>query len=529
MIARSKGMKIVNLALPCLAVLSLISACGPSNTTEADLYKTEPEAVRVNVLREAAAGDDQVTAFYEARDWSPGWNDGSARELSRALEGAWTHGIDPEYFIREISVRNASQREAALTKIALNYADALSNGMADPNEIFGIYAVEMNEADLTAGLTQALETGRIAAWLNSLAPQDDEYQALSAAYLRFRELSERDELAPIPDGEAIEPGDSDPRIPALAARLRADGYLRGDGRAAAGEGQDGETAQDSANLYTERLVEAVKAFQREQGITDDGVVGPDTVAVLSAGPGDRARQLALNLEARRWLPRDPSPDRIDVNLPAAQLTWYRDGRVADVRRVIVGSPANPTPHLANAFDQLVVNPPWNVPESIAAEEILPKGPQYLQANDMYVEDGRVVQRPGPQAALGAVKFDMQNPHAIYLHDTPAKTLFDQNERYLSHGCVRVEDAVGFARMIASAYGDAGEFNRLLASGQTSELDLNREVPVRLLYHTAFVDTGGQVAFRPDMYGFDARLAEALGIPAPEARSVSASEAVGIGP
>ncbi len=275
-------------------------------------------------------------------------------------------------------------------------------------------------------------------------------------------------------------------------------------------------------------MEAIKRFQTQQGVNDDGVIGADTIAILNAGPADRARQLALNLEVRRWMQRTPPATRIDVNTAAAVMTTYENGKIIDVRRAVVGKPDAATPNLSGAFSDLFVNPPWNVPQGIAEREILPKGVGYMREHDMYVEEGRVVQRPSPKASLGRVKFDMQNAHAIYLHDTPSKTAFAANERHGSHGCVRVDDAVGYARGLAEAAGLQSEFDAKLAKGATASVALKTAMPVRLMYQTAFVDRSGEIAFRPDVYGWDEQLAQALGMPAPMKRETRASD-IDVGP
>ena len=476
--------------------------------------QVKPAEVSAESLQKRA-GD--VRAFYADRQWRPAWTSAAAGQLNRALDGAWDHGIDPGGFKAMVSAQDPVGREIELTRAALAYAGALAHGLADPRAIFPIYDIEMNQPKLASGLSEALDHKNLARWLGGLAPQDAEYHKLSGAYLKFRELAKRPQPPAIPHGATMKPGESDPRIPQLAARLRSDDYL------------SGKDVRRSGDRYTDEIAAAVMAFQEEQGIAADGVVGPATLAVLNAGPEDRARQLALNLEARRWLSREVPPDRIDVNLPGAFLVLYRAGAEVERRRVVVGSPASQTPHLAYPFDQLIVNPTWTVPQRIAEEEILPKGPDYMAARNMSLVDGRVVQQTGPEAALGLVKFDMQNQYAIYLHDTQAKDLFDTNGRYYSHGCVRVQGAVDFARRLAQHHGKGDEFDRKLASGNTAVVELGAPVLVRLLYHTAFVDERGKVAFRPDMYGWDAALAAALGAPAPMARDVDAAGVVSLGP
>jgi murein L,D-transpeptidase YcbB/YkuD len=242
---------------------------------------------------------------------------------------------------------------------------------------------------------------------------------------------------------------------------------------------------------------------------------------------DRARSLAVNLERRRWLERAPPATRIDVNIGAATLIYVRDGRVADSRRAVVGEPGHETPELASPLYRLVANPTWTVPRSIEAREIAPKGEAYLRRNNMERRDGWIVQRSGPRNSLGLVKFDLRNDQEIYLHDTPAKALFAEADRHASHGCVRVADALGFARMIAGDQGVEEEWQRALATGEESFVPLPRPIPVRLFYHTAFVDHG-RILFAPDAYGWDEDVAEALGLPR-RPRPAAATAARDLGP
>jgi L,D-transpeptidase YcbB len=255
------------------------------------------------------------------------------------------------------------------------------------------------------------------------------------------------------------------------------------------------------------------------------------VAAAQGGPPpallDRARSLAVNLERRRWLERTPPATRIDVNTGAATLAYIRDRRVADTRRAVVGEPGHETPELASPLYRLVANPTWTVPRSIEEREIAPKGDAYLRRNNMERRDGWIVQQSGPRNSLGLVKFDLRNDQEIYLHDTPAKALFGANDRHASHGCVRVQDALGFAATIAADAGVEAEWRRALATGEESFVPLPRPIPVRLFYHTAIVENG-RVLFLPDVYGWDEEVAVALGLP-PRPRAAAAARRGDLGP
>jgi L,D-transpeptidase YcbB len=183
--------------------------------------------------------------------------------------------------------------------------------------------------------------------------------------------------------------------------------------------------------------------------------------------------------------------------------------------VVVGKPETETPQLGSPIYRLVANPTWTVPRSIQSKEIAGKGNSYLRRNNMAWKDGWIVQQPGPQNSLGLVKFDMKNEHQIYLHDIPAKQLFGEVQRQRSHGCVRVEDALGFAEILARDEGILDAWHKARATGKESFVPLPREIPVRLFYQTVLLDEAGAPVIRADPYGWNDRISAALGFPASE--------------
>lgn len=377
----------------------------------------------------AAVSDPRVTRFYEARQWRTAWTPQAEAALTAAIGEAERHALDKDDYLGPLArAASPAAREAALSLAALSYAEALARGRTDPARGRETYTIPRPNPDLAAGLNRALEGNGLPAWLAGLAPGDEDYRALSQAYVQ-------------------------------------------------------------ANAQVTRAE------------------GSPPAALL-----ERARTLAVNLERRRWLERAPAETRIDVNTGAAILTYWRDGRAADTRRTVVGEPGNETPELASPLYRLAANPTWTVPRSIQEAEIEPRGDAYMRRQNMTWRDGWIVQQSGPRNSLGLVKFDLQNDQEIYLHDTPAKSLFGEEERHASHGCVRVQDALGFARMIAQDSGVLDAWNEARAKSEESFVPLPRPIPVRLLYHTAFV-RDGRVAIVPDAYGWDEDVAEALGLPA----------------
>lgn len=445
-----------------------------------------------------------VRAFYEMNGWRPVWNTAAVRKLQTAAGNAERHGLSPADFFDFVGLAaDPASAEIRTTAAAMTYARVLAEGRVRPETVEDLWEMQKNRVDLPAGLTDAVGRDRLVEWYDGLAPTDIGYSNLSAGYVRYRRLIRDGGWPAFRPGATIEPGASDNRIPVLIQRLVAEGDL---------SAADGARLTAQGLVYGPELQTAVQGFQARHGLVNDGRIGTGTQRSLSASAEDRARQIALNLERRRWLKRDLAPERIEVNTAAAIMVYWKDGRPVHSNRVVCGSPSNQTPSLEKPFASVVANPPWYVPAGIARNEILPRGPGYLASQNMYVVNGQVIQRAGPTAALGYVKFELRDSYAIFLHDTPSKAAFNLAMRQRSHGCVRVQNAVEFARLLLSPDPEKlGEFDAAQASRQTERIQTGREITVRLLYWTAFVDGQGRVAFREDVYERDAKLAQALGI------------------
>lgn len=538
---KSRVMAAAGAALLALAGcdnLPMVGNGGGGSSSEA------PQIAAAELQR--AVQDPRVRRFYEARSWRAVWSGEHEQALTAALRDATRHGLDPRRYLRDVEgASGPAAREAALTLAAMNYAETLARGQADPARLFEIYTLPRPEADVAAGLAQAVDQGNVPQWLGGLAPNDAEYRALSEAYVRYSEAASREQPPAVGSGSSIHVGQRDPRMPAIVQSLRMQGYLPAEAPAPARaqqqpQGNASAPAQprpappQDATRYTPELAAAVRRVQEAYGINPDGVIGGGTLDILNATARDRARQIAVNMERRRWLQRTAPQTRIDVNTAAAFLDYYRDGNLADTRRVMVGQPGWETPSLLSPIVRLVANPPWTVPPTIEREELSNVSAAYMARNHFVRRNNRLVQLPGPTSALGLVKLDMNNRHAIYLHDTPAKAGFSRAERHLSHGCVRVQDAVGFATMLAEHDGKRDQFERALARRDEEDvpregsIQLSHEIPVRLLYHTVYLDRAGHLLFRPDPYGWDEKVAEALGLAARE-RPQTRQHATDVGP
>lgn len=477
------------------------------------------------------ASNQTQAANASAPDVDGTWNPTTEKQLREAIASAPANGLKPELFLK------GGEKGPALTQAALKYASALANGYSDPTKLHEVYTIPHPTTDVRAGLSQALQKGDVKSWLDSLAPQTDEYRALSQAHLRFLQLAAKGQFQPVPDGDPIKPGSHDPRLPQVVAALAAVGYVN-----PAQPQQQGQ-ASSRSTVYSPALVAAIKTLQGEFGFKQDGIIGGDTLRALNAGPAYRARELAVAMERLRWLPRTPPQTRIDVNTAATFLDYWRDGQHVDHREVIAGEADKPTPQLQAPIVRLVALPTWTVPKGIGETELAPKGEQWLKDNGFVLKDGLYVQQSGPKNSLGLVKFDMQDDQAIYLHDTPAKAVFGLPNRHRSHGCVRVQNAVQFATALAQQEGVGDQFDQAMqklgdSSGQTDQnatpgdkesfIKLPNPIPVRLLYATAFWD-GSRVEFRPDDYGWDDNVAKALGLepgPPHQIRQPESSDDIG---
>jgi murein L,D-transpeptidase YcbB/YkuD len=451
-------------------------------------------------VAQSAVSDPQVRAFYEIRQWQAAWDGKSEKTIIGIIGGGLAHGLKPSLFLDEQKLpEDKAARELVLTKAALRYADALARGYVDPKKVSEVYTIPRARADAAAGLNRALQDGKLEEWFASLPPQTDEYRALFQAHEEYLRRTVDNHSVTIPSGKAIKRGQRDKRLPAIAAALGTIGYAPAE-----------QPNASPPKRYTGALVESVKRLQGDLGLKPDGIIGNDTIDALNLGPAGRARQLEIAMERLRWLQRDPPKTRIDVNIAATVLDYWRNGRHVDRRNVVAGEPDKQTPQLQAPFSRLVANPKWRVPESIAEKEIATKGSGWLAANNFAFQDGKYVQQSGPENSLGLVKFDMEDKEQIYLHDTPAKALFAEPERHRSHGCVRVENAIEFAGLLASQDGVVEQLQEALASQEEQWVKLRTEIPVRLLYHTVFWD-GARVQFRPDVYGLDDVVGAALGL------------------
>jgi murein L,D-transpeptidase YcbB/YkuD len=387
--------------------------------------------------------------------------------------------------------------DSALSAAAVRLAAAEHGMRIDPRRIDSFFALR-DEYDAATAFAAARAAGRIPAWVATLAPSSSSYGALVAIRLRYAQIASAGGWATIKGGKPLGVGAVDPRVPALRLRLSIEGYAA--------------PASQPAERFDSGLSAALAAFQAHHGIEADGALSAATVAALNVSASARLATIDLNLERERWLANPLPRDRIEVNIADPHAVLFTNGAAVLPMRAIVGAPIHHSPSFASEVTSIVFNPPWYVPAAIAAAELYPKeraSPGYLARNGFHVSNGQLIQGAGSRAALGYLKFDMPDPFQVYLHDTPNRDLFAHDKRWLSHGCIRLELPRDLAAALLRPQGwSRGDVDAAIARKVTRRVALTTPMPVFLVYRTATADDGA-VAFSPDVYGWDAKLAAGL--------------------
>jgi murein L,D-transpeptidase YcbB/YkuD len=436
-----------------------------------------------------------------------------ASAIDAALRQAATQGlVEPDMAgaLEAISGPDPTVRAAAggtLGDAAVRLAKQQHGLIADPRAIDANFALR-EPYDATAEFAAARATGQVGAWIAALAPPNPLFQNLSMARARYAAIVAAGGWDAIAPGRPPRLGKTDPRLAALRLRLAAEGY--------------DAAPKETPDLFDAPLQVALDGFQQAHGLKPDGVLSPETLAELNISAAARLAAIDANLERERWLPRQLPPDRIEVDIGGPAATLFRNGTPALSMRAIVGKPSTETPIFVSQVTAILFNPPWVVPTDIAAHELWPKerrSPGYFARNDYYVSGGQVIQRAGPKSALGHLKFDMPDPFTVYLHDTPSRSLFKRAQRWLSHGCVRLEQPRELATALLAPQGwDRDAVDAAIAEGTTHRVQLTVQPPVFVVYRTVTAMPDGRASFRPDVYGWDAKVEAALAAAAPGVRA-----------
>lgn len=493
----------------------------------------------------AYAQTQKLYFFYGARHFEPLWlsQDADAKvvfsknaeKIIEVFKRSELEGFRPsDYLTADLDPAAAgtdpaklAALETAFSAAAIRYAQDAYGGRVNPLDVNKTWTIEpkrINEAEILVKLASSDEPGQV---LLDLSPKHREFVALRAALAKFYRGDDEveDAAVAIPEGVTLRPGMQDERVTLLRQRLNVP------------EPDIPETAGADVTVditYDKALVAAVKEFQQSLGLEPDGVVGPATIAALNGGAATTKEDIIANMERWRWEPEDYGRFKVEVNIPEFRLWIKKDDEVVHTTRVVVGTPKHQTPVFNNSIKHIVVNPYWNVPSSIAVNEIKPHliaNPGYLDSQNMeMLSGGKVInasaidwtqtninnfhirQRPGAGNALGRIKFLFPNQHDVYLHDTPSKSLFSRSFRAYSHGCVRVENPMEFADALLKLEPKLTAATLEAAFGPKEKwFNLENHIPVHISYFTLRVDENGTIRSYGDVYGANKKLIELLGL------------------
>ena len=541
-------------ATTAYALAPLKSLLAPASSDQlGELLRNRIEAAgvppKITVGAELIHASMMLPLFYERRAYRPAWSGdegplGQADALVRAIREAGDQGLRPrDYHLLQIESLLAEVRRTQKQKDSLNpsllvdldlllsdafliYGSHLLEGCINPETIDPEWFANRRKGDLADVLQAALDSGRIGEELRGLLPPQTGYAKLRESLARYRHLVESGGWPVVPDGPPIAKGCRGERVVALRARLISTGDL---------DRQDGA----QGDLFNDTVDQSVRRFQWRHGLDADGIVGPETLAALNTPAEQRVRQIELNLERWRWLPQDLGRQHVLVNIANFELEVIEDDAAVMAMRAVVGKEYHRTPVFSDKITYLVFNPTWHVPHLIAIRDKLPlirNNPDYLAEQKMIVLQGwgseakqigprsidwtkltpqnfkyRLRQEPGPNNALGPIKFMFPNRFNVYLHDTPSKDLFEKTERSFSSGCIRIEKPIELAEYVLRPDQKWTRQGILAAieGGVEQTVRLPEPIPIHLLYWTAWADDNGTVHFRRDIYGRDQRLDEAL--------------------
>ena len=479
---------------------------------------------------------DELLTSYKKNNYNPFWfRNGrlshEAYELMDVIkdvdeEGLRTYFYRYNYLNNFFNKKSLTFQEIARVDIILSNSFLLlnahfTNGFLDPEEIEVDWVNESADIDIKEVLENISNNG-IKNYLYSLLPQSENYNKLKENLTKYKLIKENGGFKKVDSNKNLEKGIQNPAVVQLKERL-----------------QQTDQYNDVINQNFDEITEkAVISFQKKHGLKADGIVGPNTLKELNVDIDERIKTIEINLERLRWLPQSLGNRYVLVNIADYKLDVYENNEMLFDMNVIVGQEQRSTPVFSDRIRYLALNPYWNVPRSIAVKDKLPlikKDIKYLEENNYTVltmYEGEFIevdpetvpweelnknnfryflrQDPGPNNALGQIKFMFPNKFSIYLHDTPAKELFSQTDRSFSSGCIRVEEPFKLAEYILKVNNkwNPQRIEDILKTNKETIIGLNEYIPVHIVYFTAWVEENG-LNFRKDIYNRDKRLIEAF--------------------
>jgi murein L,D-transpeptidase YcbB/YkuD len=475
----------------------------------------------------------ELAALYTARNFQPAWtlsDEASLNQTKAFLDSLAAlvayHGLSAEKYpidqMRQMATRpdgDRQQLELMITDSLLRLAHDLRGDNADLGDIYMGWHFRRADADVPTLVRTAIEGGTLGGFFGSVGPASSAYRNLAQALQRYTKIDAQGGWPVIASGPVLSSGAQNERVAQLRTRLSAEGYLT--------------TTSATPDLFDDEVHNALVSYQKHNGLDISGRTDAATLGALNVPVSARILQIRANLERWRHMPDDYQPDRsVLINIPDYSLTISENGQPVYNDIVVLGRTDRPTPFIDSAVENMVINPSWHVPADLAQKDILPKlrrNPHYLEKLDMVI-DGRsddpyglnidwhsikhisyqLRQNPGHANSLGQVKFNFDSPFDVYMHGTPHKELFSRTDRAFSSGCIRLKKPEKVAEVIfspenAEATWDADRIEKEIATGHSRTVSLKHPMPIYVMYWTAFAGDDGQLNFRKDVYGYDAKL------------------------
>lgn len=492
-----------------LLIAAIVTLCIPGVAEIGQTKLISEKLLPTKIGDERLYEVEDLSRFYEKRSEGVNWKLAQAEEMLNAIEATKTRGLDPfNYHWKAIQILNTNsistnaisiEQDLLLSDAFLHLAHDLANGKVKPPAHWKLKRPSINTVDL---LDQALDSNNISTILFSVEPQSLQYQIMVETIQNYRQIALNGGWKELSDGPRLSRGSSGDAVAAIRRRMKSSGEFFDKG--------------EDEMVFDDLLDQAVRHFQQTHGLKVDGIIGPATLEQLNVPVEKRIRQLEVNLERMRWITDDLGERHIQINIPAFELTAFVQNNEWLTMHVIVGKSDWRTPDfLSSEITYLETNPYWYVPAEIANKEIWPKvakNKNYLKKNRLHVvkrADGSLMlrQTPGTGNSLGQIKIHFANDFGCYLHDTPEKRLFDKSDRALSHGCIRLENAVELAEylLIGDPEWDREKLENAIENDLQKKIILSEPVPISIVYFTAWVDVSNTVQFRKDIYGRDSIL------------------------
>lgn len=504
------------------------------------------DEIKLNIRRNFGHTERKTAAairkFYDERNYQYVWfRDGrptrKVATLLKRLDRVDLHGLDAAHYgmpgltvaVQKITSATIPAMEIRLTRVLIDYAGDLSGGSVKPWKVArGIYRRPKRPDPMTL-MTRAADSDDFDAFLKSYEPRNRRYRYLMLGLRKYRAIAANGGWGKISTGGKLKKGMKNRRVAQARRRLMITGDIR--------------TMGADPELFDGAMVEAVRRFQRRQGLWVAGFIGPETLRAMNVPVKHRINQILINMERRRWMPKALGKRYVWVNISDFYMKLVENDKTIHVAKIVVGKTYHKTPIFSGTMKYIIFNPYWNVPYSIATKEMLPK----LKKNPGYLDRGNYLlltrsgdnssaisprsvdwsqystknfpyfirQKPGRGNALGNMVFMFPNRFNVFLHDTSSRHLFDRyRTRTFSHGCMRVQNPARFAALLLNDKSGWSPARIRRVTNPTGErkqsyVRLQTPIPVHITYLTAFATKAGEVNFRNDVYRRDAQLIRVL--------------------